>query len=149
MLLGALWLAEGLFKLRAGFGAADIALVADGAADNPRVPGVFVWFAQTVMEPFSVLLGPGIPLLEIALGLLLVLGVGTTWVTLASTATLALYWFSDQLVWQYPVMALLGVVAIMAVAAARPATLAGLRRGLSARRAPGDTAAGARTPVAP
>lgn len=126
LLLGVLWLSEGVFKVRAGFSRADIGLVVDGATSNPRVPAAFAWFAQTVMRPSAALLGHGIPLVEIALGLLLVLGVGTTWVVIVSTATLALYWSSDQLVGQYPVMMVLGVAAIVAAGPARHATVPAL-----------------------
>ena len=34
--VGVLWVLEGVEKYRAGFGAADILLVADGTASNPR-----------------------------------------------------------------------------------------------------------------
>jgi thiosulfate dehydrogenase (quinone) large subunit len=149
VLLGILWLGEGAVKVRAGFGTADIGLVVDGATTNPRIPGAFAWFAQNVMAPFSAVLGPTVPLLELALGLLLVLGVVTTPVVLASTATLALYWFSDQLVWQYPVMALLGAAAIALVVPARPATLLGLRRGPGARRRDGAASPRGRAATTP
>ncbi|MBL3686250.1 DoxX family membrane protein [Leucobacter zeae] len=116
--VGAMWVAEGVVKYRAGFGAADILLVADGAADNSRVPG---WFGPVAssMHAAPALLGFGIPLLECAIGLALVLGACTRWAAAASIATLMLYWASDQLIAQYPVMVALSAVVLAFPAAQR------------------------------
>ncbi|WP_051172042.1 DoxX family membrane protein [Microbacterium indicum] len=116
--LGVLWILEGATKYRAGFGAADIRLVVSSAEQNPRVPGAFTAFAESVMAPLSGLFGVGIPLLEVALGALLVAGLATRLVAAAGAATLALYWLSDQLIWQYPAMAVLAVVVLLSGSAA-------------------------------
>ncbi|WP_020013015.1 DoxX family membrane protein [Promicromonospora sukumoe] len=110
--LGALWINEGLIKYRAGFGAADIQLVADGAAGNSRVPGYFEVFAEYVLGPASGLFGVLMPLLEVGLGVALVAGVLTLPVALASVGTLLSYWSADQLTWSYPVMVALAVVLV-------------------------------------
>ncbi|WP_193636141.1 DoxX family membrane protein [Brachybacterium subflavum] len=112
LVLAALWLVEGAVKVHAGFGAADIGLVVEGARSTPRVPEVFGLFAEHVMAPLSGVFGIGIPVLELALGAGLALGWGARLLALASSATLALYWLSDQLVVQYPVMMLLGAVVL-------------------------------------
>ena len=111
---GALWLAEGTLKYRAGFGSADILLVAGGASGNSRVPFFFRPLGA-VMQAVPVLFGVAIPALEIVLGVVLVLGLGralTTIAALGSVATLMLYWSSDQLIAQYPVMTLLSAIVL-------------------------------------
>lgn len=118
--LAALWLGEGAVKLHAGFGAADIGLVVEGARSNPRVPEAFALFAEHVMAPLAGALGIGIPVLELALGAGLALGWGTRPLALASAGTLALYWMSDQLVMQYPVMMVLGAVVLCAARSRAP-----------------------------
>nr|WP_281392193.1 DoxX family membrane protein [Brachybacterium halotolerans] len=121
LVLAALWLVEGAVKVHAGFGAADIGLVVDGARSNARVPEVFALFAEHVMAPLAGVFGIGIPVLELALGAGLALGWGRRLLALASSATLALYWMSDQLVVQYPAMMLLGAVVLcLARGPARP-----------------------------
>lgn len=117
--LGVFWLLEGLLKYRAGFGASDILLVADGAQTNTRVPGYFSAFAEATMRQVPGLFGFAIPLLETTLGVVLVLGLFTRVAAVVSVLTLLLYWSSDQLIWQYPVMAALSVVVVMWPAAAR------------------------------
>jgi len=124
--LGVLWLLEGILKYRAGFGAADIGFVIDGAADNPRVPGYFSSFADVVMRPAPALFGFAMPLLETVLGVALILGVLTRAAALMSVLTLLLYWSADQLIWQYPVMAALSVVVIAWPAAARALSVSAL-----------------------
>lgn len=110
--LGALWLNEGLFKLSAHFGRADIVLVGQSALSNSRVPGFFQWFAEHVLLSVPDLLGVVIPLLEAGLGLALILGVLTLPAALGSVLQLLTYWLADQLVWQYPVMMLLAVLVV-------------------------------------
>ncbi|MEU2201527.1 hypothetical protein [Isoptericola sp. NPDC019482] len=117
--LGALWLHEGIVKYRAGFGAADIGFVVDGAASNPRVPGFFQAFTETVLGAAPGLFGALMPLLETALGVALVAGVLTVPAAAASVVALASYWLADLLVWQYPVMVLLSAVVLTFPAAAR------------------------------
>ncbi|MFP3465576.1 DoxX family membrane protein [Leifsonia sp. SIMBA_070] len=113
VVLGVLWLNEGLLKYHAGFAGKDILLVAGGAQTNTRVPPYFRLFASTVMEPASGLFGVMIPLLETALGIALVLGVFTRLAAVISVFTLLLYWSSDQLIWEYPVMAALSVAVLI------------------------------------
>jgi thiosulfate dehydrogenase [quinone] large subunit len=109
--LGVLWLHEGFVKYRAGFGSADILLVADGAGSNSRIPGFFAFFADHLLRPLAELAGLVVPLVEVGLGLALILGILTLPVALASLLNLMTYWCSDQLVGQYPVMgALSGLV---------------------------------------
>ncbi|MFE6996815.1 DoxX family protein [Microbacterium sp. NPDC057659] len=116
--VGVLWLLEGIEKYRAGFGASDILLVADGAARNPRTPW---WFAplDAGMQTIPVLFGFVIPALEVLLGIALIAGLFTRLAALASIATLMLYWGSDQLVDQYPVMVLLSALVLAAPGAGR------------------------------
>ncbi|MFE7505932.1 hypothetical protein [Promicromonospora sp. NPDC057488] len=128
--LGLLWINEGLIKYRAGFGAADIRLVADGAAASSRVPGYFQVFAEHVLGPASGLFGVLMPLLEVGLGVALVAGVLTLPVALASVATLLSYWSADQLTESYPVMVALAVVLVAWPAlASRVSVTALVRRG--------------------
>lgn len=111
---GVLWLGEGVLKYRAGFGSADILLVAQGAAGNSRIPFFFRPLGA-LMQAAPGLFGVAIPALEIALGILLVLGLGrvtTTIAALGSIATLMLYWSSDQLIAQYPAMVLLSAIVL-------------------------------------
>jgi len=112
--VGALWLNEGILKYRAGFGSADILLVAQGTAGNSRVPFFFRPLGA-LMQAAPDLFGIAIPALEVALGVLLVLGLGrvlTTIAALGSIATLMLYWSSDQLIAQYPAMVLLSALVL-------------------------------------
>lgn len=134
--VGVLWLLEGIEKYRAGFGASDILLVADGAARNPRTPW---WFAplDAGMQAFPVLFGFAIPALEVLLGLLLTAGLFTRLAALASIATLMLYWGSDQLVDQYPVMVLLSAVVLAVPSAGRYGV--GMLLSVSARAAPASS----------
>jgi thiosulfate dehydrogenase [quinone] large subunit len=110
--LGVLWLNEGLIKYRAGFGAADIQLVVDGAAANSRVPGFFQAFAEHVLGAAPGLFGVVMPLLEVGLGIALVAGVLTLPVAFVSVGTLLSYWSADQLTASYPVMVALAAVVI-------------------------------------
>jgi len=132
--LGALWLHEGILKYRAGFGAADIGFVVDGAASNPRVPGFFQAFAEAGLGAAPGLFGVLVPLLETVLGAALVLGVLTRPAAAVSVVVLASYWLADLLVWQYPVMVLLSAVVLMFPAAAAAWSLPSLRTVLASRR---------------
>jgi thiosulfate dehydrogenase [quinone] large subunit len=116
--VGMLWLAEGVLKYRAGFGAADIELVAQSTGGNSRVPW---WFEPlgAFMGAASGLFGVVIPALEVLLGLMLVAGVFSRLTAFASIGTLMLYWSSDQLIAQYPVMVLLSALVIASPAAGR------------------------------
>lgn len=107
--LGGLWLNEGIFKYRAHFGRADILLVADGSATNTRVPEYFAPI-RSLLHAAPGFFGAAMPLAETLLGVALVLGVLTLPVALLSTFQLMTYWSADQLIWEYPVMALLSVV---------------------------------------
>ncbi|QHC60531.1 DoxX family membrane protein [Rathayibacter sp. VKM Ac-2760] len=134
VVLGALWINEGVIKLRAGFGGADILLVADGAAANPRVPEYFQVFASTILHGQAGLFGVVTPLVEVGLGVALVAGILTAPAALASLATLLMYWSSDQLVEEYPVMALLsGLVLAFAASCSRIGATGALIRLLRAR----------------
>lgn len=114
VVLGGLWLHEGLFKLGAHFGRADILLVADGASGSgTRVPGYFGIFADHVLRVVPGLFGVMTPLMEITLGMALIVGVLTLPVAATSLLTLMMYWSSDQLVAQYPVMGVLSVLVIL------------------------------------
>ncbi|MDR2320607.1 MAG: hypothetical protein LBE60_03040 [Microbacterium sp.] len=111
---GVLWLNEGTLKYRAGFGSADILLVAQSAAGNSRVPFFFRPLGA-LMQAAPGLFGVAIPALEAALGVLLVLGLGRVLTAIAafgSIATLMLYWSSDQLIAQYPAMVLLSAAVL-------------------------------------
>jgi len=107
--LGLLWLHEGYVKFRAHFGRADILLVVDGASANSRVPEYFRFVAEHLLRPTADLAGVMTPLTEVTLGLVLILGVFSTLSAVASAGLLAVYWSSDQLIAQYPIMALLSV----------------------------------------
>ncbi|MGA1828753.1 hypothetical protein [Microbacterium sp.] len=111
---GVLWLLEGFLKYRAGFGASDILLVADSAAGNTRVPGFFAPLGE-LMRAVPGLFGIAIPALEVLLGVLLILGGGRVWtaiVALCSIGTLMLYWSSDQLIAQYPILVVLSALVL-------------------------------------
>ena len=116
--LGVLWLREGIVKYRAGFGEADILLIADGATTNTRIPDFFTVFAEHLLRPMAGTAGFVVPLLEVGLGIALILGVVTLPVALASLVNLMAYWSSDLLVGEYPIMGLLSGVLIAWPAAA-------------------------------
>ena len=126
--LGALWLHEGYVKYHAGFGKADILLVADGAGSNPRIPGFFAFFADHLLRPFADVAGFVVPLVEVGLGLALVLGILTLPVALGSLLNLMTYWCSDQLVAQYPIMGALSGLLIACPAVASRLSLPTLLR---------------------
>ena len=118
--LGSLWLHEGFVKFHAGFGRADILLVADGARNNTRIPGYFQFFADHLLRPTADLAGLAVPILEVGLGVALILGIFTLPVALVSLLNLMTYWCSDQLVGQYPIMgALSGVLLAWSAQASR------------------------------
>jgi len=118
--LGLLWLHEGFVKFHAGFGRADILLVANGAGSNTRIPGYFRFFADHLLRPTADLAGLAVPIVEVGLGLALILGLFTLPVALGSLFNLMTYWCSDQLVGQYPIMgALSGVLLAWSVQASR------------------------------
>lgn len=141
--VGVLWMLEGIEKYRAGFGTSDILLVADGAASNPRTPW---WFAplDAGMQAFPALFGVVIPALEVLLGVLLAAGLFTRLAALASIATLMLYWGSDQLVDQYPVMVLLSAVVLAVPGAGRYGVRMLVTRRAAARPAPLPASTGRR-----
>lgn len=116
--LGVLWLLEGITKYRAHFGGADIGFIIDGAESSARIPDYFTLFATTVMRPLQDVFGVAIPLLETALGVALIAGVLTLPAAIGSLLTLLLYWSSDQLIDQYPIMAVLSAAVIAWPAAA-------------------------------
>lgn len=105
--LGLLWLHEGYVKLHAHFGKADILLVVDGASANSLVPEYFRFVAEHLLRPTAQLAGVMTPLTEVALGLVLVLGIFSKQAAVVSAGLLAVYWSSDQLIAQYPIMAVL------------------------------------------
>ncbi|HMS76264.1 hypothetical protein [Gordonia sp. (in: high G+C Gram-positive bacteria)] len=128
--LGVLWIRESWIKYHAGFGAADIHLVADGAAQNSRVPGFFQEFCAHVLGPNAGLFGLAMPALEMGLGIgFVTIVVATLADSRCSTAltrlvaggsvfTLMTYWLSDQLIWEYPIMVLLSAF-LLATASSR------------------------------
>ena len=110
--VGVLWMIEGFLKYRAGFGAADIELVAQSTEGNPRVP----WFFEplgSVMGTAPALFGVVMPALEVVLGVLLVAGSLTRIAAFMSIGTLMLYWSADQLIAQYPAMVVLSAVVLL------------------------------------
>ena len=107
VVLGILWLHEGIFKYTAHFGRADILLIVGSAKSNSRVPGYFGAFAGHILGSWPGFFGFVIPLLETVLGLALVIGVLSLPAALASLLTLMTYWRSDQLIAQYPLMGIL------------------------------------------
>jgi thiosulfate dehydrogenase [quinone] large subunit len=112
VVLGILWLHEGIFKYTAHFGRADILLIVGSAKSNNRVPEYFGAFARAVLGSWPGLFGFAIPLLETLLGLALVIGVLSLPAALASLLTLMTYWSSDQLIAQYPIMGILSAIVI-------------------------------------
>ncbi|MGG7465234.1 hypothetical protein [Plantibacter sp. YIM 135347] len=118
--LGVLWMNEGLLKFRAGFGGADILLVANSAESNSRVPEYFTAFARFAIQGAPGLFGFAMPILELGLGIALVLGALTLPSALMSVLTLTLYWSADQLIGEYPVMVVLSAIVIaVPIAASR------------------------------
>lgn len=118
--LGVLWLHEGIVKYRAGFGRADILLVVQSTASNERVPSFYRAFTCDVVGHVPSVFGIGVPLIELALGVALILGIATLPAALLSAFELCNYWAADQLVAQYPVMLVLSVgVAAFATRASR------------------------------
>jgi thiosulfate dehydrogenase [quinone] large subunit len=134
--LGVLWLHEGLVKWHAGFGRADILLVADGARSNNRVPGYFQFFADHLLRPMADVAGVVVPIVEVGLGVALILGIFTLPVALGSLFNLMTYWCSDQLVSQYPVMGALSALLIAWPAVASRFSLTTI---LASRRSPHAT----------
>jgi thiosulfate dehydrogenase [quinone] large subunit len=118
-----MWLHEGYVKFHAGFGRADILLVADGARSNPRIPGYFEFFAEDLLTPTAGLAGVVVPIIEVGLGLALIVGILTLPMALASLLNLMTYWSSDQLVAQYPVMGALSAIVLALSAQARRLSL--------------------------
>lgn len=114
--LGVLWIDEALLKWHAGFGRADILLVVQSTAHNPRVPAFYRLFTDDVLGRAPALFGLGVPVVEFGLGVALVLGILTLPAALASVGELCSYWLADQLIAQYPIMTALSV----AVAAFAP-----------------------------
>ena len=112
VVLGILWLHEGIFKYTAHFGRADILLIVGSAKSNSRVPEYVGAFAGAVLGSWPGLFGFVIPLLETVLGLALVIGVLSLPAALASLLTLMTYWSSDQLIAQYPIMGILSAIVI-------------------------------------
>ncbi|GAB3633310.1 DoxX family membrane protein [Microbacterium shaanxiense] len=101
--VGALWILEAVVKYSAGFGAADILLVVGSTDTSSRAP-FYLEPLRALMHAAPWLFGVGIPLLELLLGILLIAGLFTRVVAFVSIATLMLYWSSDQLIAQYPLM---------------------------------------------
>lgn len=112
VMLGVLWLHEGIFKYNAHFGRADILLIAHSAQTNTRVPQYFTVFSGNVLRAWPGLFGVAVPVLEVALGAVLVLGLLPQPAAIISLLTLLTYWSSDQLISQYPVMAALSAIII-------------------------------------
>lgn len=139
--LGVLWLSEAVLKYRAGFGASDILLVVDSTGGNTRVAPWFRLFTADVMAQLPALFGIAVPLIELGLGIALVTGLGTRLAAVASVAQLALYWSSDQLIAQYPVMLVLSLVVLCLPTASRRWSLASLLLRRSRRPIPGWLAA--------
>ncbi len=134
--LGILWLREGIVKYRAGFGEADILLVADGANSNTRIPEFFTFFADHVLRPSAELAGFAVPLIEVGLGVALIAGVLTLPIALASLLNLTTYWCSDLLVGEYPIMAALSGLLIAWPAAASRLSIPAIVRSRRSRTVP-------------
>ncbi|QCH23380.1 DoxX family membrane protein [Mycobacteroides salmoniphilum] len=126
--LGALWLHEGLFKYSAGFGRVDILLIAHSARSNSRIPDYFTAVSDNTLYAWPGLFGVAIPLLETALGAILILGLFPRPAAMISLLTLVTYWTSDQLISQYPVMAALSALIIAFPAASGHYSIRPLRR---------------------
>jgi thiosulfate dehydrogenase [quinone] large subunit len=132
--LGLLWLVwQGVLKYQAGFGASDILIVAHVGDSNTRVPWYFTAFAQATMDPAPALFGFAVPLVECALGVALILGVLTRPAAIASGLLLAVYWSSDQLIFEYPLMAALTVIVLAWPQAARVFSVSTVAERLSPR----------------
>lgn len=110
--LGVLWLHEGCVKYHAGFGRADILLVVQSTATNPRVPSFYTAFTEHVLGRAPGFFGIVVPLIEVGLGVALILGILTPWVAGVSVLQLCTYWFADQLVAQYPIMVALSAAVL-------------------------------------
>lgn len=139
--LGVLWMNEGLLKFRAGFGGADILLVANSAESNSRVPEYFTAFAGFALQGAPDLFGFVMPLLELGLGIALVLGALTLPSALMSVLTLTLYWSADQLIGEYPVMVVLSAIVIAVPIAASRFSVTTLVERLVRRNRPGAVGA--------
>jgi len=134
--LGALWVNEALLKWHAGFGRADILLVVQSTARNPRVPDFYKLFTADALGGAPAVFGFGVPLIEFGIGVALILGVLTLPAALGSVAELGNYWLADQLIVQYPLMmALSAAVAAFAPWASRYSITA-LLEARRARRLP-------------
>lgn len=132
--LGVLWLNEGTFKYRAHFGRADILLVANSVGENSRVPDFYQAFTGTFLKGAPGLFGWGVPLLETALGIALILGVLTLPAALGSILTLMSYWYADQLIAQYPIMVVLSALVVLSSGSANRLSVSTLVRSLSKSR---------------
>jgi len=118
--LGVLWLHEGWFKYKAHFGRSDILLVVGSVDSNSRVDPHFRAFVDFALHDWPGLFGFVVPLLELALGVALILGVLTLPAAVVSLLNLMNYWSADQLIAQYPII---GVLSVAVVAFAGYATL--------------------------
>ena len=118
--LGVLWLHEGWFKYKAHFGRSDILLVVSSVDSNSRVDPHFRAFVDFALHDWPGLFGFVVPLLELALGVALILGVLTLPAAAVSLLNLMNYWSADQLIAQYPII---GVLSVVVVAFAGYATL--------------------------
>ncbi|GGB42936.1 hypothetical protein GCM10011492_37350 [Flexivirga endophytica] len=112
VVLGLLWVREGVTKYRAHFGRADILLVVDSAKQNSRVPGVFSDLLAQSLGRAPSLFGLIVPAWETLLGLALVVGILSRVLACAAIVTLMTYWLSDQLIGQYPVMVVLAATVL-------------------------------------
>ncbi|MFZ4842892.1 MauE/DoxX family redox-associated membrane protein [Mycetocola saprophilus] len=128
VVLGVLWLGEGITKYRAGFGQADILLVVGSTTKNPRVPEFYKFFTEHILGPGSGFFGILMPALELGLGILLIVGILPRWIAAAGSALLVSYWLADQLIVQYPIMILLAIPVIAWPLAAGTLSLPALRR---------------------
>lgn len=113
VVLGVLWLHEGFIKYRAGFGRADIGLVVDSVAANSRVPVYFSPVVEQVLGRVPTLFGILMPAMEVALGIVVVIGLWPRWAAFVSIVTLMTYWSADQLTDVYPVMVVLAAAVLM------------------------------------
>lgn len=132
VVLGVLWVNEGILKWHAGFGRADILLVVQSAGQNPRVPDFFRAASEASLGQAPGLFGVAVPIVEVGLGLVLILGILPRIAAVVAALQLASYWLADQLIAQYPIMAALAtVVAVTGVASSRwslPAVVRAARR---------------------